>query len=96
MVKQPRIVAAQVLRGYTVEIEFTTGEIGQVNLRDWIVGRGGIFAPMEDESYFAKVEVNPEFGTIQWPNGVDFCPDVLYSMATGKSLPFGVKTKTSV
>ncbi len=96
MVKQPRIVAAKTLSDYTVEIKFTTGEVGQVNLRDWIVGCGGIFAPMEDVSYFARVEVNPEFGTIQWPNGVDFCPDVLYTKTTGKPLPFSVKAKSSL
>jgi hypothetical protein len=28
--------------------------------------------------------VEPEAGTIAWPNGVDFCPDVLYSFATGR------------
>ncbi len=29
-----------------------------------------------------------ELGTIQWPNDVDFCPDVLYSRVTGKPIPF--------
>mgnify|MGYP001283955364 CR=1 FL=1 len=25
-------------------------------------------------------------GAIEWPNGVDFCPDVVYSLATGKPI----------
>lgn len=29
-----------------------------------------------------------ELGTIQWPNDVDFCPDVLYGRVTGKPIPF--------
>jgi hypothetical protein len=33
------------------------------------------------------VKVDPEAGTIVWPNGVDLCPDVLYSEATGTPLP---------
>jgi len=32
------------------------------------------------------VAVDLEAGTLVWPNGVDFCPDVLYAEATGKSI----------
>ena len=39
---------------------------------------------MEDVELFKQVQVDPEAGTIVWPNRVDFCPDVLYSLATGK------------
>jgi hypothetical protein len=47
-------------------------------------GYGGVFAPLLDETFFAKVRVDSELGTIVWPNGVDVCPDVLYSHATGE------------
>jgi hypothetical protein len=33
------------------------------------------------------VDVNPEWGTIFWPNGADLDPDVLYSMVTGEAIP---------
>ena len=42
--------------------------------------------PLEDVAYFKQVQIDPEAGTIVWPNGVDFCPDVLYSLATGRPI----------
>jgi hypothetical protein len=47
---------------------------------------GGVFSQLEDVGFFSQVQVDPEAGTIVWPNGVDFCPDVLYSLATGKPI----------
>ena len=57
--------------------------IGQVCFARRILGRGGVFRPLEDPAFFKQVQVDPEAGTIVWPNGVDFCPDVLYAFATG-------------
>ncbi|MFM7192421.1 MAG: DUF2442 domain-containing protein [Microcystaceae cyanobacterium] len=39
----------------------------------------GVFEPLKNPEYFAQVKVNPELGTIQWPNGADLDPDVLYA-----------------
>ncbi len=38
----------------------------------------GVFAPLKDPAYFRQVRVEPDVGTIVWPNGADVCPDVLY------------------
>jgi hypothetical protein len=51
-----------------------------------IVGRGGVFRDLEDVEFFKLVRVDHEAGKIVWPNGVDFCPDVLYNLATGKPI----------
>ena len=48
------------------------------------MGRGGVFTPLEDVDFFRRVQVDPEAGTLIWPNEVDFCPDVLYNLVTGK------------
>jgi hypothetical protein len=45
-----------------------------------------VFAPLEDVAFFRQVAVDEEGGTLIWPNGVDFCPDVLYAEATGKKI----------
>jgi hypothetical protein len=67
-----------------LELSFTDGTAKELDLRQRIVGRGGVFRDLEDVEFFKLVRVDPEAGTIVWPNGVDFCPDVLYSLATGK------------
>ena len=70
-----------------MELTFTDGLCATVDLSQWIAGHGGVFAPLQDETYFRRVEVDPEARTIFWPNGVDFCPDMLYAEAVGKKIP---------
>jgi hypothetical protein len=65
-------------------LEFTDGPKGVIDFRDRIVGRGGVFSQLNDSAFLQSVRVDGEAGTIVWPNGVDFCPDVLYGLATGK------------
>jgi hypothetical protein len=86
----PRVSEARPTGGYRLELTFTDGARGEVDLRSDILGRGGALAPLEDTAFFRQVRVDSEAGTIVWPNGVDMCPDVLYSRATGRPLPLPV------
>lgn len=43
-------------------------------------------APLQDPSFFARVSVDADAGTIVWPNGVDLDPDMLYAAAHGASV----------
>ncbi|NKQ34641.1 MAG: DUF2442 domain-containing protein [Chloroflexi bacterium] len=83
----PRIVAIKHLHDYELAITFTDGRQATMDFADKIAGRGGVFTPLEDVSFFAQVTVDPEAGTLVWPNDVDLDPDVLYSEATGTPLP---------
>jgi hypothetical protein len=74
------------LGGYRLELLFEDRVRGTVDLTQQVVGRGGVFAPLQDPAYFAQVRVDPELGTLVWPNGADFCPDVLYEWAKGPVL----------
>ena len=67
-------------------VVLSDGTKGQLDFKDRVVGRGGVFAPLEQVSLFGQVQVDAEAGTIVWPNGVDFCPDVLYILVTGRSI----------
>jgi len=71
------IVSARPLGGYRLHLYFEDGVEGVVDLESVISFRG-IFAPLRDPGYFAGVRVDPELGSISWPNGADMDPDLLY------------------
>ena len=83
----PRITAVKHLQEYQLELKFTDGTVATLDFQKQIVGRGGVFLPLNDVRFFSQVAVDPVAKTIVWPNGVDFCPDVLYCEATGNPLP---------
>ena len=83
----PRITDAKYIKDYIVELTFSNGSRSELDLRDKVVGRGGVLAELGNIEYFRQVTVDTEAGTLVWPNGVDFCPDVLYSEATGTPIP---------
>ena len=83
----PRITDVRPLHEYVLEITFADGKRVQLDFKARIVGRGGVFTPLEDVSFFQQVRVDEEARTLVWPNGVDFCPDVLYSEATHTPIP---------
>ena len=80
------IVKVKPLEDFHLHLEFEDGVKGEVDIRNLIKFKG-IFEPLKDEAVFTKVKVNPEWGTIFWPNGADLDPDVLYSMVTGEEIP---------
>ena len=80
------VVAARALSGHRLWVRFEDGVEGEIPLRDY-VSLEGIFAPLADESYFETVEVNPELGIVQWPNGADLDSIVLYCQITGTPIP---------
>ena len=77
----PRITNVKHIQDYLLEITFADGKTATLDFRARIVGRGGVFAALEDVALFKQVQVDEEARTLVWPNGVDFCPDVLYSEA---------------
>ena len=80
------VVDVRPLDGHKVEITFKDGLTATVDLDRVIGSFEGVFAPLKDSAYFRLVRIDPEIGTIVWPNGADLCPDVLYSYASGKPI----------
>jgi Protein of unknown function (DUF2442) len=82
----PRITDVSHMKDYELEVSFSDGTVAVLDFRDRIVGRSGVFKPLESIAAFSQVAVDREAGTLVWPNGVDFCPDVLYAEATGMDI----------
>jgi hypothetical protein len=80
----PHVVTAELVNEYRIRLTFSDGATGVVDFRARIVGRGGVFAAMEDPAVFASFSIDVEAGTLVWPNGVDFCPVTLHALATGQ------------
>ena len=80
------VTEVRVLDGYCVDLTFSDGVRGIVDLADRIVGRGGVFGPLEAPDFFRRARIDNDLGTIVWPNGTDFCPDLLHRWATGEAV----------
>ena len=71
------VTAARVLARYVVELTFETGETKVIDLEPLL--RGPVFQPLVDDyALFTRLRVDPEAGTIVWPNGADVSPRTLY------------------
>jgi len=63
--------------GFNLRLTFTDGTVRVLDMMPYL--RGPIFEPVRsNRAFFEAVRVDPELGTIVWPNGADVCPDVLY------------------
>jgi hypothetical protein len=75
------------LGGFRLELIFSDGRRGVVDMAGRVRGRGGDFSALEDPVFFRQVRVDPELGTIVWPHGVDFCPELLHEWAATGRVP---------
>ncbi len=70
------VTTVRPLAGFVVELGFEDGTVKQVDLEPYLTGP--IFEPVRrDAAFFRSVQVDPEIGTIVWPNGADIDPMVL-------------------
>jgi hypothetical protein len=73
------ITDVEVIGEYRLRLTFEDGTVGDVDFagQAW----GGVFEPLRDPDYFARVTVDREAGTIAWPDGLDMAPEPLYAEA---------------
>lgn len=70
----PRVKNVQPETNYTLRLWFNNGEEGVLDMRPYL--DKGIFRALKCKKMFNSVR--PVFGTIQWENEADLCPDTVY------------------
>jgi Protein of unknown function (DUF2442) len=67
------VIAVEAVGDFRLRLTFEDGTVGEVDFAEgpW----RGAFEPLADPTHFARVRVDPELGTIVWPNGVDMAPE---------------------
>jgi Protein of unknown function (DUF2442) len=76
----PQLLEARALEGHRVHVRFEDGTTAEVDLSD-LLEQGGVFEPLFEREFFARLKANREAGTIVWPNGADIAPESLYERA---------------
>jgi hypothetical protein len=76
-----RIIAAEPLSGCRLKVAFNDGVSGIFSVAP--EQRGGVFLKLLDPSVFNAVTLNPDFGCVEWPGGLDLCPDTMHQVMTG-------------
>jgi len=62
------------LSDYKLELTFENKEIRIFDVKPYL--DTGLFRKLKDEKFFKLVKVS--YDTIEWPNGIDLDPEVLY------------------
>ena len=70
----PRVISAIPTDDYKLEIEFDNGEHRTFDATPLLSMK--VFAPLRSKAFFKLVRV--EYGSIAWPEDLDYCPDTLY------------------
>jgi hypothetical protein len=71
-----RVRSLEAVSAYTLRVGFDDGTEQTVDLGPVLAGE--LYGPLRDERLFRQVRIDPEAGTLVWPNGADFDPATLH------------------
>lgn len=74
------------LKNFHLLLEFEDENFKVFDLRPFLTDMG-LMKDLKNEMYFIQVQVDPDLRTIVWPNGMDFCPDVLFEKCVSIDMP---------
>jgi hypothetical protein len=75
-----RIISARPLSDFRLQVVFNDGLAGIFPVEPG--RRGGVFLKLLDPQIFNAVTVNPDFGCVEWPGGIDLCPTAMHEEMT--------------
>jgi hypothetical protein len=76
MAALPRVAQVEHLGDLCLRLTFTDGVVRELDFGD--VLSESLFDQLREPAYFSQVSIDPITGTVTWPNGIDFDPDVLH------------------
>ncbi len=71
-----RVASFAVVGPYTLRVSFSDGTEQCIDFKPVLLG--ALFGPLQDLQLFNAVGLDPEAGTLVWPNGADFDPATLH------------------
>lgn len=82
------VVEARAIAPHRVFLRFDDGTSGELDLNR-LIAFDGVFAALTSPERFAELRINPDTGTISWPNGADIAPETLYEALRAQRISTG-------
>ena len=72
-----RVTGLRVVAPHALWLRFDDGLERTIDFAALLSGE--IYGPLQDSKLFAAATIDPEVGTVTWPNGADFDPETLHN-----------------
>lgn len=72
----PRVTAFKIVGDFAIKVTFDDNMERVIDFEPILIGP--IFGPLRDTDLFRQVQLDRDFGTLEWPNGADIDPIVLH------------------
>ena len=76
MIANTHVTAVRCIGPRALRVWFDDDTVKDVDLTGELWGE--VFEPLKDSGFFQQVFLNPETGTVEWPNGADLAPSFLH------------------
>lgn len=77
MTRPPRVVSVSAVPPAVLRIEWSTSEVMEVDIGDWI-GHFAILAPLKNKKLFSAAKVGYAGHSVEWTEDIDLGADQLY------------------